>query len=345
MRRIISRCIASGSTSPIGLAELQVVLAAGNPQFQELLPLADADFAHPAVAIDGAPGGLLQVVAVLHGLFLALDTGGRLHVQFDLGGNDAAFGTDGQQPHVGLVVPALDAGGGHFDLLHQLAFVGVHGVQTVEHVVFIGVGGGVAQRTQRVHRAKGLLAPALQAAIDALRFVHDQDRARGADQVDGLFSAGLLAVLVEIVDILLVDRADRHHHDLDVRAGGEVAHLAQLAGVVKEILERHVGVQAAEMLLGDLKRLVNAFLDRHRGDDDDELGKAVPPVQLEDGAQVNVGLAGAGLHLHGKIARGQRSRRTQAIAELDVAQVGQDFIVQQVQAVADAQIIFNPWET
>ena len=44
------------------------------------------------------------------------------------------------------------------------------------------------------------------------------------------------------------------------------------------------------MLLGDLERLVDAFLDRDRGDDDDELGEAIELVQLEDRPQVDIGL-------------------------------------------------------
>ncbi len=59
------------------------------------------------------------------------------------------------------------------------------------------------------------------------------------------------------------------------------------------------------MVFGDLERLVDAFLDRHRRHHDDELGEAVAPVQLEDRAQVDVGLARAGLHLHGEIAGSQ----------------------------------------
>ena len=39
----------------------------------------------------------------------------------------------------------------------------------------------------------------------------------------------------------------------------------KLAGVVEEVVEGHVGVKAAEVLSGDLERLVNAFLDRHGG--------------------------------------------------------------------------------
>ena len=92
------------------------------------------------------------------------------------------------------------------------------------------------------------------------------------------------------------------------------------------------------MLLGDLERLVDALLDRHRRHDDHELGEAVALVQLEDRAQVDVGLAGAGLHLDGEVAGGERSRRRQAVAELDVVQVLEELVVEQRQPVADAEV-------
>ena len=70
--------------------------------------------------------------------------------------------------------------------------------------------------------------PCLQAAIHALRFIHDEDRTGCLDQVNGFFAAGLFAVLIEVVHVLFIDCADRHHHDLNMRAGGEIAHLAEL---------------------------------------------------------------------------------------------------------------------
>ncbi len=51
------------------------------------------------------------------------------------------------------------------------------------------------------------------------------------------------------------------------------------------------------MFLGHLERLVDAFLDRHRGHHDDEFREAILPVQFKDRTQVDVGFAGAGLHL------------------------------------------------
>ena len=109
------------------------------------------------------------------------------------------------------------------------------------------------------------LAASLQTAIHALRFVHDEDGPGGLDQVDGLLAARLLAVLVEVVHVLLVDGPDCDHHDLDVRAGRKVAHLAELGRVIQEEVKGRVGVEAAKVLLGDLERLIDAFLDRHDG--------------------------------------------------------------------------------
>src|SRR3546814_2986700 len=104
------------------------------------------------------------------------------------------------------------------------------------------------------------LAAALQAAVNALRFIDDDDGARRTDQVDGRFAARLLAILVEVVHVLLVDRAHGDDHDLNGRAGGKVPHLAELGGIVEEIVEGLAGIETFEMLFGDLESLVDALL-------------------------------------------------------------------------------------
>src|SRR3546814_20011222 len=78
-------------------------------------------------------------------------------------------------------------------------------------------------------------------------------RSRRTDQVEGRFAARLLAILVEVVHVLLVDRAHGDDHDLNGRAGGKVPHLAELGGIVEEIVEGLAGIEAFEMLLGDRK--------------------------------------------------------------------------------------------
>ena len=268
----------------MGLPQRQKSFAARKTQLQKLAALGGVDFAHPKVGVNVALRGLLQIVAIAHGHLLALDAGGGLHVQLHLGADGAAQVAHRHQPHISLVVRVFHRGRRHLDLLDQLALVGVQRIKAVHHVVLVGVRGRIAQRAQRVHRSQCLLAPAFQAAVHALRLVHDEDGPGLPDEVNRLFTAGLFAVFVEVVDILFVDGAHRHHHHLNGAAGGKVAHLAQLARVVQKEVHRHPGIQAPEMLLRDLQRLVHALLDGHRGHDDDELAKAVAPVQLKNGA-------------------------------------------------------------
>ena len=207
---------------------------------------------------------------------------------------------------------------GHLDLLDQLALVGIDCVEAKHHVMLVHVGRGIAQRAEWIHRIQSLFATPLEATIHTLGFVHDDDGPSRLDQVYGLFTTGLLAVLVEVVDVLLVDGAHCHHHDLDVRVGGEVAHLPELVGVVEEVVEGHPGVEPLEVILGDLQGLVDAFLDRHRRHHDDELAEAIAFVQLEDAAQIDVGLTGAGFHLHGEVAGRQRAGWGQTTPQLNV---------------------------
>mmetsp|Transcript_67286 Transcript_67286/g.186051 ORF Transcript_67286/g.186051 Transcript_67286/m.186051 type:complete len:317 (-) Transcript_67286:1277-2227(-) len=217
--------------------------------------------------------------------------------------------------------------------------------------------GRIAQRAQRVHARQRLAAAAVDAAVHALRLVHDQDRPRLPHQVDGLLAACLLAGAVHHVLALLaaqrlvglfggslllvtelVDGTDRDHHDLNVRAGGEVANLPELGRVVlEELVTLGARIQGFEVLAGDLQRLVHALLDRDRRHHDHELGEAITTVQLEHRAQVHVGLAGACFHLHREVGRQLRGRR-HAVAKLHAAQVAFDLVVQQRQPVADAPL-------
>ncbi len=111
----------------------------------------------------------------------------------------------------------------------------------------------IAQGTQRVHRTERFLAATFQTPIHALGLIHYENRARGLDKVYGFLAAGFLRVLIEVVDVFLVDRSHSHHHDLNVGAGSEVAHLAEFARVVEKVLKRDVGIECAEMVLHDLE--------------------------------------------------------------------------------------------
>ena len=89
---------------------------------------------------------------------------------------------------------------------------------------------------------QGLSATPLQTTVHALRLIDDQHGSRGPDQVDRFLTTSLFTVFVEVVDVLLVNRANRYHHDLYQRAAGEIPHLPQFRGIVEEIFERRTRV-------------------------------------------------------------------------------------------------------
>ena len=64
------------STSPKACPGCRNCSPPGTRSSMNSLPFCDADLADAAVGVDGAPGGLLEVVAVLHGDFLALHAAG-----------------------------------------------------------------------------------------------------------------------------------------------------------------------------------------------------------------------------------------------------------------------------
>ena len=326
-----------------GLAEPHDRLGAGEADV--LLALGAVDVLDDVAVVDvPAAGELHQVDARLDLLLLPLDLARPDGVVLDVGG-DALLVVDADQPDVGLVVAVGDRDARHLDLLDELALVGVHRVQPVDLVVLVPVRRRVAEGAQRIQRSEGL--GALLGRVDALRLVDDDDGVGRLNELDGLGARHAVVRSVDDVGLRLLagvgeaapEGVDVDDHDLDAVAGGEVPDLAELLGVVDEVVEADVVVEPLEVLLGHLERLVDALLDGDGGHDDDELGEAVPAIQLEDAAQVDVGLAGARLHLDGEVEIAQLCRGLEAIAQLDLADVREDVLVEQLEAVADAEVV------
>ena len=314
------------------------MLVPRQPQLQVLVAPFDTDLADPMIPVHRAPRLPLQLVAVGHLQGAAPHPAARCrHVHLDLGPDGSPLPAGRHQADVGPVVIVGDHPGRHLDLLHQLAFVRVHRIEPVDHVVLVRVGRRVAQGAERVHHRKRLAPLPLQAAVHALRLVDDQHRVRRAHQIDGFLAARLLVRLVDVVDVPLVDGADGHHHDLHLRAGGEVPNLSELRGVVHEVLERRARIERAEVRPHDLQRLVDPFPDGDGRHDDGELRESVPPVELEDGPQVHVGLAGAGLHLHREVTGLKMLRRVQAVPQLHLPKVVQQLPRLQSKPVPDPE--------
>ena len=135
-----------GHVAP-GFARSQKSLVAGHAKFDELVPLLDPNLADAARAIHRALGDRFEIVAVLDGDRLALHAALRFDVQFDAGADDAPPAVRREHADVGGVVGVLDRRRRHLDLLHQLAFVRIHRVEPIHHVVPVHVRGRVAQRT------------------------------------------------------------------------------------------------------------------------------------------------------------------------------------------------------
>ncbi len=118
----------------------------------------------------------------------------------------------------------------------------------------------------------------------------------------------------------LVERVDGHDHDLDPVRQSKLAHLAQVGRVVNVVAAGDIVVQAAQVGFGDLQGLEHAFADGDRGHNDDELAQPVAVVEFQGGAQVDVGLAGAGLHLDREIGE------TDGLAALGSLDLGFDHL-------------------
>jgi len=80
-----------------GLAHGKEGFGPGSFHFQKRVAARDADFADAAILVDVAARRVLQVVAVLHGDFLAANLPAPLHVDFDLCGHSAALVAGGEE--------------------------------------------------------------------------------------------------------------------------------------------------------------------------------------------------------------------------------------------------------
>ena len=239
-----------------------------------------------------------QVVPRLDSKRLALhNTGFVLGVNF-YSGFEALLVGHGQQPHIGLVKPTGHLIGGHGNLLHQPHLVGVHRGQAVEKVDFLSVGGRIPQHTQGMQGGNGLLG--LGGVVYALGFVNDDDRVCVLDEPHGRLAAQLVLGLVDDV-LRLLKGIDVDDHHFNVGAGGKLAHIGQLGGVVDEVPTGYIVILKAEMLLGNLEGLIHALPNGHRRHHDNELGEAILAVQLKDGLGVDIGFACAGLHLNAEL--------------------------------------------
>ena len=193
------------------------------------------------------------------------------------------------------------------------------------------MGSGVPQHAQGIQRGNGFLG--LGGVVHALGFVDDDDGVGVLDEAHGSFAIEPILGLID--DILrLLEGVDVNNHHFDVGAGGELPHIGQFGRVVDEVAARHVVILQAEMLLSDLKGLVNTLPDGHRRHHNDKLGESVLAVQLKDGLGVNIGLAGAGFHLNAELTVLRRRGQGQVVPLLDGVHIGGQCLLVDVEGIA-----------
>ena len=182
-----------------------------------------------------------------------------------MSGNPATLVLDLQETEIWLVEGVFHRSSRNFDLLHQLLVVRINRIKPVNHLVLVHMRSGITQGTERVHGIKRCFASTGETTIHTLRFINNQNGSHRLDKVNWLFPAGRLisSLTVNIIDILFVDGTNRHHHNLDLRAGSKITHLPQLRGVIEEIFKRHASIEPLKMLFGNLKGFVNPLLDCH----------------------------------------------------------------------------------
>ena len=246
-----------------------------------------------ALAVFVPPGFLVEIIAGLERQVVFFDILARADIGANGGGDFVAGALDRLQGQQAVIVVVLLLDAPHFNALDQAALKGVKRGQAVNQVVRSAVGGAVVQGKQRLQGAKrgfgGL-------AFHVLRFVENEKGPHVLQELVGLALAGeFVRGFVEDV-ALFVEGVYGHDQNHGGGAGGKVAQLAQLAAVIGQQLHGFVVEQGAEVVAGLFEGGNDAFVNGDAGHDNDEFGKAVALAQFVDGAEIDVGFAGAGFH-------------------------------------------------
>ena len=314
--------------------------------------VAGVDLGDGVAGVVVAAGEVAEVGAgALDGDGLALGAALGLDVDLERGRDLGLGGADGLEVDVGGVEVAGFEDGVDLDALDQAEVVGVDGGEAVEEVVGVAVGGGVAEGAEGVERGDGVAG---LFGLHVLRLVEDDDGPGVLEVLDGRAGAGLVADVVDDVGLLLVEGVDVEDQELGRGRLGVAAEVAGAAGGEGPVVEGGAAVELVEVGLEGAEGLEGPFADGDGGDDQDELGPAVGAVELVEGAEEDVGLAGARLHFDGEVVAVERRRQRDglavgaeeggspltslddAVALLDGLDVGQEAVVGEGEGVAGA---------
>src|SRR6185503_8869676 len=226
-------------------------------------------------------------------------------------------------------------GAGDHDLFDQLQLKRPDRIEAIDEVVRVPVRRRVSERAQRVQSANCFLS--LLRRVNALGFVNDHDGTSGLNELDGP-AAEAIPILVHYVAALLVLRAREvlskgvNIDDLNLQrvARGKLAQTLRCLRGVNEVSKRQVVEDGSKMIGCDLNVLEDTFANRDARYHDHEFLETIATGQLKDGPEIDVGLAGACLHL-------DREMRARALpVGGSIKQVpGLDGFVRCIDAVAD----------
>ncbi len=145
--------------------------------------------------------------------------------------------------------------------------------------------------------------------IHTLWFIDDHNGIGFLDEFDRLAARKPVVFLVDDVAFLLffgprkvfAKGVNIDNQDLNLVAQGELPELVRFLRVINEVFEFQIVIQHLEVFFGNFQILQHAFPDGHAGNHNDEFLEPVLPAQFENGTEINIRLAGAGLHLNRKV--------------------------------------------
>ena len=200
--------------------------------------------------------------------------------------------------------------------------------------MLVFVCGGIVQGKQRVEVFQRILRCG---SAHLLRFVEDQNGPVGSDDIYRLSAAEVVQFFTDSAGVRTtgVECLNVDNHNIDTRAGAEIVQLRQVLAVINEE-PCLFAVVFHEVVFGDLEGLIDALADRYGRDYHDEFAPAVAFVQLENGFDVNIGLAGSGFHFHVEAACAEVAEQPLGLLDvvpaLHVLDVQENLVAVQLQA-------------
>ena len=170
-----------------------------------------------------------------------------------------------------------------------------------------------------------------------LRFVEDQNGPVGSDDIYRLSAAEVVQFFTDSAGVRTtgVECLNVDNHNIDTRAGAEIVQLRQVLAVVNEE-PCLFAVVFHEVVFGDLEGLIDTLADCNGRNYHNEFAPAVAFVQLKNGLDVNVGLAGSGLHFHIEAACAEVAEQPLGLLDvvpaLHVLDVQENLVAVQLQA-------------